>query len=378
MNQRMAYLLTIAFAIVFIFIGNRMVADRADFDEFAHQTERAVVLEISERIDEDWGFDEWSMPSTRIIFEARIRGGERRGEIITAMQFMDHFSTMGYANEREIIVGDSVLLAYLPDHDEPWNFIDFVRSDRLLVFIVIFAIFLLILGGRKGINTILSLGIICSAIFLVFIPAILSGRNIYLTAIVICAFTVVVTLLIIYGLNRKSIAAIIGCLGGILMAGIIAVIMERVLFLTGHTDSEMMALLRLPIETPINLRAIVFAAILIGAMGAIMDTALSISTALWEVRENAPGIKFEALMKSGMNIGRDMMGTMTNTLILAYIGGSLSVVLLLSVFSPSMLSLFNMEMIVVEVLQAVIGSMGILFAVPITSLVCAALYSRGD
>jgi uncharacterized membrane protein len=130
------------------------------------------------------------------------------------------------------------------------------------------------------------------------------------------------------------------------------------------------------LETPINLKAILFAGIIIGAMGAIMDVAMSISSALWEVKEKAPAISFEALFRSGLTIGRDIMGSMANTLILAYIGTSLSVVLILSVYSDSLSSLFNTEMIVVEILQALAGSFGILFAMPLTAFFCSTIYTK--
>lgn len=109
-----------------------------------------------------------------------------------------------------------------------------------------------------------------------------------------------------------------------------------------------------------------------------MDVAMSISSSLWEVREQSEEISFHSLFRLGINIGQDVMGTMANTLILAYIGGSLSVVLLLSAYSTSLMYLMNMEMIVVEILQSLIGSFGILFAMPLTSFICAIIYQKSS
>ena len=125
-----------------------------------------------------------------------------------------------------------------------------------------------------------------------------------------------------------------------------------------------------------DLKGIVFAGILIGAVGAVMDVAMSLASALWELRERAAAPTFGMLMKSGMNIGRDMMSAMANTLVLAYIGSSLSTVLLLVAYASSLDGLFNREMIITEVLQAVIGSMAILLAIPLTSFVASAVYTR--
>jgi len=234
------------------------------------------------------------------------------------------------------------------------------------------------LGRKKGVNTILSLGLTCAAIFTVFIPAILSGFNIYLMAILVCMYTTIVTLLIVIGFNKKSLASVAGCVSGILAAGIIAIIMDRVLNLTGIVDEHSRYLINMPGGVKLNLRALIFAGIIIGAMGAIMDVAISIASSLWEIKEKAELISFKSLFRSGINIGRDIMGSMANTLILAYIGSSLSVVLLLSVFSGSALNLFNSEMIAVEILQALAGSFGILSAMPLTAVFCSVLYLKGS
>jgi uncharacterized membrane protein len=131
------------------------------------------------------------------------------------------------------------------------------------------------------------------------------------------------------------------------------------------------------LDKPFNLRGIVFAGIVIGAMGAIMDVAMSMSSALWEVKEKAGKISIMELFRSGLNIGRDIMGTMANTLVLAYIGTSLSVVIMLSIYNNSIFNLFNSEMIAVEVLQALAGSFGILSAMPLTAFFCSTIYVKG-
>ena len=126
----------------------------------------------------------------------------------------------------------------------------------------------------------------------------------------------------------------------------------------------------------LDLRAIIFGAIVVGAIGAIMDVAVDISSALNEVASKIEKPTFSELYSSGMNIGRDVLGTMANTLVLAYIGSSLSVVILLVAYNNSLFYIFNREMIVVEVLQAMVGSFGILATIPFTSVASAFLYSR--
>jgi len=182
------------------------------------------------------------------------------------------------------------------------------------------------------------------------------------------------TLFIVNGVNRKSFAAILGCLAGIMVAALLTLYMDHSLILTGLIDENSILLYGLRPDEPFNLRAIIFAAIIIGSMGAIMDVSISIAAALAELKEKLPQITFKELFTSGMNISRDIMGTMANTLILAYIGSALAGVLLMVAYNSSMLDLFNREMIIVECLQALVGSIGILMALPFTALICAVLY----
>ncbi|MCL2294375.1 MAG: YibE/F family protein [Spirochaetes bacterium] len=375
MKIQVTYLATVTVAVLLLFIGhNIVVQDRFVFQDGMHQeVTRAKVHKIVERIQVganfDW-FDEFSpMLGEKIIFEARVTSGVRRGEIITAEQSL---SSLFQGALREVSKGDSILLININDE---WFFNGHSRTNKLLALGIIFTLCVLFFGGKKGFNAILSLGLTFGAIFAVFIPSILSGKNIYVMAMLVCIYTTIMTFTIVVGLNKKSLSATIGCISGILVTGLITLIMDRVLFLTGIIDEHSRFLMTLPVDNPLNLRAIVFAGIIIGAMGAIMDVAMSISSALWELKEKAKVIKFETLFRSGLNIGRDIFGTMANTLILAYIGTSLSVVLLLGVYSDSLLVLFNSEMIVVEVLQALAGSFGILLAMPLTAFFCAVFYS---
>jgi uncharacterized membrane protein len=311
------------------------------------------------------------MPGDKIIFESKITEGKLKGELITAEQT---FSPLLMDRSKEVEKGDYIILV---NNDIGWFFGGYVRTDRLLGLGLTFVICLLLFGCKKGFNTILSLGLTCAAVFVFFIPAIIKKKNIYLMSLLVCAYTIAMTLLIVIGFNKKSLASVAGCISGVIVAGIIAVIMDKLLYLTGIVDEHSRYLVNLPGDIDLDLRAIIFAGIIIGAMGAIMDVAISISSSLWEVKEKANIIKFKELFRSGLNIGRDIMGSMANTLILAYIGSSLTIVLLLSIYSGSFLSLFNSEMIAVEILQALAGSLGILFAMPLTAFYCSVIYLRG-
>lgn len=209
-----------------------------------------------------------------------------------------------------------------------------------------------------------------------FVPAILSGKSVYCWTILTCAFIVVTNLLLVNGISRKTVATILGCIGGLVIAALISASADSFLQLTGLVDEDSMYLLFLNPADPVDLKAIIFSAIIIGALGAIMDVAMDIASALNELAATTAEPTRKMLLQAGNNIGRDILGMMSNTLILAYIGGSLTIVLLFFAYNHSLLYLLNKEMVVVEILQAVIGSFGILFTIPFTSFICSRLYVK--
>ena len=164
------------------------------------------------------------------------------------------------------------------------------------------------------------------------------------------------------------IAATLGCFGGIATAALIAYLWMEIMKMSGVLSDEYIHLILLKEDIPIDLRGIMFIAVVIGALGAVMDVSMSIASALEEIMINSPKITPTEVVKSGLNIGRDIMGTMSNTLILAYIGSALPFILLLIIYARPINLLANSEYIASEIMQAVAGSLGILFAMPITAL----------
>ena len=283
---------------------------------------------------------------------------------------------------RDVSVGDKVIIYKNQNGSAPdikYMFAEYHRVDFIIILWLVFFALLLFLGRRNGVNTLISLVFTVLSIFYVFIPAVLNGGNIYSWSISTCIYIIFMTLLIISGFSKKSLAAMIGCSSGVLVAGLITAVTNTVCRLTGLTTEDSMYLLFLNPENPIDLRAIIFAGIVLGAVGAIMDVSMSLSSSLAEMKEQAGSMTAAQITRSGMVVGRDIMGTMANTLILAYIGSSLSVTLLLAAYNSSTpLLLFNTEMILVELLQAVAGSLGILLTIPLTSVVCGILYRSDD
>ncbi|MBQ5415121.1 MAG: YibE/F family protein [Firmicutes bacterium] len=367
--------MTVVISAVLIIAGNRIVKGDVHILDQYDLTARAKVIELTRLEEED--LPDVNLYSQTQFFTAKLLSGSSKGQIVESNQHRDSYTDTG---ERFVKEGDIVILynyAYESGGSQ-WVFGNFARFDYIIVLGAVFFLLILIFGRGKGVNTIISLAFTCMAVFFVFIPGVLAGRNIYLLTILICAFTIVMTLILTNGTSQKSFTTMLGCSFGVLAAAVISIISDRVMHLTGFTDEHSVYLQVMGENgTPIDLRALVFSMITIGALGAVMDVAMDIASSLYEVKRHAPAISSGELFRSGLNIGRDVMGTMANTLILAYIGSSLCSVLLKVTFAGSVMQLINTEGMIVELLNALIGSMAILLTMPLTALVCCFMYRGG-
>lgn len=378
-----AYIFVVIFSIIFLYYGNQLVAKDLKIlskSENATPTNTVKVTKVvsSEKMQSHLGGPNSAMQQITLVLEGNIIEGPQKGRTITFTQNLEMVSGV---NKREAKVGDRLIVYQMEDTSSAsgtmWVAGDHVRSNVFIWLVVIFMVLLIIFGKWQGVNTIVSLVFTCLSVFLVFVPSILSGYNIYFTSILTCLYIIVMTLLIISGWNVKSLCASIGCFGGVLVSAIMTFFLSDILKISGLVDEDSLFVLLINPDKPIDLKAIIFAAVIIGALGAAMDVAMSISSSLHEICEKVNWeISLKEILSSGLTIGRDIMGTMANTLILAYIGSSLSVVLLLISYQNSLLELFNKEMIVTELMQSLIGSFGILFTIPITALICAFFYTK--
>ena len=309
-----------------------------------------------------------------VSFKAQVLAGERRGKTVDVIQEIDK----SYAfSPRQVEQNDKILVeSYTQDGQMLFYFGDYVRITPLLWLLAVFCVLIIVFSRMQGLKTIISLGFTCVSVFCVLIPAILNGHNIYIWSILVSVYITVMTLCIISGYNKKALCAGIGCICGVMCSGLVVLITDKFLNMTGLLEEESIYLYQLYPDNPIDLKAIIFAMIIIGALGAVMDVSMSISSSLYELKIKSPEIKPAELMKSGFTIGRDMLGTMANTLVLAYIGSSLTSVLLLVSYNANLGQVINKEMIIAEILQALAGSMGMLLTLPLTSAVCAAIYYK--
>lgn len=248
---------------------------------------------------------------------------------------------------------------------------DYYRQGSIITIIAVFLILLAFIGGMQGIKAILSLVITGLSIFFILLPAIKNGFNPLLVATFVAGLATATTMLLIAGFSKKSLSATVGTTGGVLAAGVLALLVIKFAPLSGLASSEARILLanNLASETGNNIdfQGVLAAGILIASLGAAMDVAISIASSAQELFITDPEQSPAQLFKHLMIVGKDIMGTMTNTLILAYTGASIPLFLLLS--DNPLNKTLNMEIIATELTAAVVGSIGLLLAIPITAFI---------
>ena len=243
-----------------------------------------------------------------------------------------------------------------------------VRQNYMLLMLLVFFASIILVGGKKGIKAILGLVVTVLAVYFILIKSIYIGKSPIIMSILTSAVVIFATLIIIGGFNKKVFTAAIGTLGGIITAGIFATIFSYLTKLSGAGEDAVQLSINASNIT-FNFRELIFAGIIISALGACMDVGMSIASSLDEIKSKTPDITAKELFKSGMNIGKDVIGTMCNTLILAYVGGALTLIILFMVCDFNLIQILNKETIAEEIISAIAGSTGVLYTVPITAFV---------
>lgn len=371
------YVVTVMVSALLLYAGNRYVYDSESMFQGGYEDGAcsARVTEILSSRSDDVIVDNTVIGKEFIIlFDCKILSGEHKGETVMASESGTPYDTVPL---EKVKVGDRILLTHSEDQNAAveWLMYEFDRTMPLWILGIAFCAIVLLFGRMKGVNTLISLGYTCVAVFAVFVPSVLSGKNIYLWSIITCIYIIIMTLLIIDGLHKKTLAAIIGCSSGVIVSGLLTLLASHFLHLTGITTEDTIYIKQ---SFNIDLNALIFAGIILGSVGAVMDVSVSISSSLAELHDKVEHPTYKGLLGSGITIGRDIMGTMANTLVLAYIGCELSATLLSVVYSSSMRALFSREKIVEELLQALVGSIGLLLTIPLTAAVSSALYMGVD
>ena len=313
----------------------------------------------------------YNLTQTAVRFTCHVIYGEKKGESMVATQYYDDLTgKVGIPVEP----GDWIYVYPMEESGEMMAGF-FFRVRFLAVLFAVLLVFLMIFARLKGIATMMSLGLTILSVFFVFIPAILSGYNVYLWTVIVCLYSIVITPLFIGGFNKKSLASITGSVAGVAVAGVLTAVMNSMMKITGFADEDDVYVTMM-LGEPIDMRAITFAAILIGALGSTLDVSMSIAASVWEMHESTGKSDFRSLLSSGFNIGRDILGTQISTLVLAYIGSSLCTVLLYVGYTPSLMQMLNLEGVVIKVFDSLIGAATIILTIPFTALISAVMLAK--
>ncbi len=252
------------------------------------------------------------------------------------------------------------------------------REFQILAFAALYLLALCLIGGWQGAKGALGLVFTFGCILWVYLPLVYRGWSPFWSAVLVCAVTAVVTLWLVGGPTRKTLVAAAGTVAGVVMAGVAASLFSLATGITGWNVSDIESLMTLWSTADIQVGGLLFSGLLISSLGATMDVAMSIASSMAEVQAQTPDISRRALFQAGMRVGRDMMGTDSNTLILAFAGGSVSMLVLDYAYDLSWLQIINSNNIGIAVMQGLAGSFGVVLSVPVTVALAMLLYVRPD
>ncbi len=250
------------------------------------------------------------------------------------------------------------------------------RSIAIYTFVLFFTLVVCLIGGKKGVKAVISLAFTVISIFGLLFPLIYKGYSPITVTILLCMVATVFTMLMISGWTRKTLAAVIGTTCGVTAAGISALIFGHFAGISGYNVPDIETLNYVAQYTPIRIGGLLFAGIIISSLGAVMDVGMSMASAIQEIYEANPEVGRKKLFMSGIHVGRDMMGTMTNTLILAYVGGAITTLIINYAYNLSYNQLLNSYNIGIEIMQGLAGSLGVVLTVPLTAAVAVELIYR--
>ncbi len=264
-------------------------------------------------------------------------------------------------------VAGSTTIASVYSQDREWV---------VYAFAGLYLLSLIIIGGKQGLKGCIGLVFTFFCMIFVYLPLIYQNYSPFGVAVFVCFLTTLVTMYLIGGSTRKTIAATLGTLAGVVIAGLSAQLFSMASGINGYNVSDIESLMTLWNTNGIQVGGLLFSGLLISALGAVMDVAMSVSSSMQEVYAQSPEMTKMELFRSGLRIGRDMMGTDSNTLILAFVGGSVSMLLLDYSYDLPYQQIINSNNIGIAIMQGLAGSFGVVLSVPVTVLICTLLYHQ--
>jgi uncharacterized membrane protein len=307
--------------------------------------------------------------SEKILLE--IKNGSLKGRSIT-IENSDWLSV-----PREFRIGDRVIVSAAQDiQGSPlFQITDYVRRDALFFLFIIFVVLAVLVARFRGAMSLLGMGLSFLIIFTFVLPQISAGANPVLIAILGSALIIPITFFLSHGINKKTLVAVLGTLIALVVTGWLAAVFVEGARLTGFAAEEA-GFLQFSKQGLINIKGLLLAGIIIGVLGILDDITISQSAIVFQLKEINPKMKQGELYRRAMAVGKDHISSMVNTLILVYTGAALPLLLLFIDNPRPLAEVVNYEIIAEEIVRTLTGSIGLILAVPITTLIAAIVVSR--
>jgi uncharacterized membrane protein len=375
MKKNLKVKILTAVLMLLVFIGAAVILNRPDPDDVLTSAQKRVFAfaKVTAILGDNAAPDTWT-EGRRIgaqELEVKILTGEHKGTVLETVNYLNaYYNVDAKVGTRVVVRLDyndmgELYIVSIPNYD---------RSSMLIVALVIFAMLMMLVGGKQGARALIGLLFTLLNLWYILIPLVLKGVSPILATILIAAYTSAGALLMLTGYTKKTLCALLGCVGGVVAAGIFAWIITILTPMNGFNMSEAEELVMRASDSPLKINGLLISGILLSALGALMDTSMSIVSALHEVYEQNPSISKKQIFRSGMNIGRDAMGTMANTLILAFVGSAFNMLILFQVYEYPLIQILNSDMMAIEIMQGIAGSVGIIATTPLVSALCAAIF----
>ena len=303
----------------------------------------------------------------------RIEDGTFKGQEITGVNFLS-----GSLEKDKIFKpGDKAFVTISMNEGEISSAVmtDHFRLDKEVILLAVFAVFLIAVAGRNGIWAVFSFAVTILTIWKILVPAYLNGYSPIWVGIAVTVFLTLIILFFVYGVDRRTVTASLGSLLGILATCILGMLFTDLFKINGAVMPDSESLLYSGFQH-LDLTAIFMSSIFIGAAGAMIDLSVDITSAVHEVVEKKPDISWREAFGSGMNVGRAAMGTMTTTLLLAYSGGYITLLMVFMAQGTPVDHILNYKYVSAEILDTVVGSFGLVTVAPFTALTAGLLLTR--
>lgn len=270
---------------------------------------------------------------------------------------------------------DKVLIYIQETNDKlEGKILSIFRLDKLFILSSIFVILLISYARKIGFQSLLSFIGSILIIWKFLIPTLKNGENVFIITILTLIFLSGLIIFLVAGFTKKAFTAFLGTLSGLFVTGTLTFLFGNIFKIDGMNQPFAQSLL-FSSSMGINILDIFYSAIVIGASGAAMDIAMDMAATIEELKYHNPDLNKKQLIKSGFNVGRSVIGTMTTTLLLAYSGGFLTLMILFLERDTSILQILNMKLVASEIIKIVIGSIGLVVVAPMTTYIGAIIYS---